>query len=101
MKKGDPYPVESMIEDLRAIIVELEEETFSGVLLYSCHSKAKAWAQIVHGNAEDRLAMIDAALMSMYHEPLAESRDWFFSQVYERFKSLRPTSLVESNRSIA
>lgn len=95
MSEPKGYPVESMIIDLRKIIEELETETFEGVLLYSNHNKRMAWAQMVKGDAKDRLIMVDAALMSMDRDPIQESRDWFFSQIYERFKMLRPSTLAE------
>lgn len=101
MEKPKPYPVEKMIEDLKVIIGELESESFSGVLVYSNWNKKKAWAQMVKGDAQDRLTLIDAGIMSMYHDPIEESRNWFFGQIYERFKRLRPSSLVEADRAVA
>ncbi len=100
MSRGESYLVESMIEDLKEIITELEDETFSGCLVYACCGKKKAWAQMVRGNAEDRLVLVDAGIMSMYHDPAEESRNWFFSQIYDRFRNLRPASLTEADKVI-
>lgn len=84
-----------MITDLKQIIIELETETFEGCLVYSCFTKEKGWAQMVKGDARDRLVMVDAALMSMDQDPIADSRSWFFGNIYERFKMLRPSTLAE------
>lgn len=101
MKKPKEYPVKKMIEDLKVIIEELEDGSFSGVLFYSNWNKKKAWAQMVRGDAQDRLAMVDAAWMSMNRDPVEKSRNWFFTQIYERFKMLRPSSLREADRAVA
>lgn len=100
MKQGEPYPVENMIEDLKEIIDEMEKDTFEGCLVYSRCNKEKAWAKMVKGDAKDRLVLIDAALMSMQYDSVEESRNWFFGQIYERFKMLRPASLGEADRAI-
>ena len=95
------YPVENMIEDLKEIIEELKAKTFTGCIVYSCCEKEKAWAQMVKGDARDRLVLVDAGIMSMHYDPVEKSRNWFFSEIYERFKMLRPSSLVEADRAIA
>ena len=100
MKQVEPYPVENMIDDLKEIIGEMEKDTFEGCLVYSSYNKEKAWAKMVRGNAQDRLVLVDAALMSMQYDPVEESRNWFFGQIYERFKTLRPASLREADRAI-
>ena len=101
MEKGKPYSVEKIVADLKQVIKELESHTFEGVLLYANHKKNTAWTRMIKGDAQDRLAMVDAALMSMQHEPSQEARDWFFNQIYERFKTVRPPPSREADMAIA
>ena len=92
---------EKLLHELKWMIQQIEAEKFQGVLFYSNKNERVGFIKAVGGTAEDRLNMIDYAWMTMAQEPISESRDWFFTQVYDRFKQLRPTSLVEADRSIS
>jgi len=77
---------EELIESLKAIIKSIEDQTFEGVLFFSNAKEDSAFVKAVKGDASDRVACVDAAFMSMYEEPIEESKQWFLDSIYKRFK---------------
>ena len=87
---------EQTIEQLQHLIKRFEDGTFQGILVYLNYNEKVGWMQSVRGDAQDRLSLVDAAMMSMRDEPNQETRDWFFSQLYERLKRLIPRQQHET-----
>jgi len=85
-----------LIAYLYNLIERIENKSFQGILLFVNSEQKEGWFKAVKGNAEDRLALIDSSLMSMFNEPNQETRNWFFTQVYDRFKRFIPHQLGES-----
>lgn len=77
---------QELIENLKKIIKSIEDQTFEGVLVFSNSKEDIAFVKAVGGDAADRVALVDAAFMSMYEEPIEESKQWFFDSIYKRFK---------------
>jgi len=92
--------IEETITELEQIMEDFKNDNFEGILFYGCRNRKKGWMQSNRGNAEDRLMMVHAAWASMQNEPNKESRAWFFSQMYDLLKMLRPLSLVEADRGM-
>jgi hypothetical protein len=90
-----------VIADLHKIITEIENGEFIGALSYSNVTEKAGWYIANGGTAEDRLNLVDSAWRSMNMEKRQDSRDWFFGELYERFKLLKPDSLTESDKMIS
>jgi len=88
--------VEQVIERLQDIIKRFKENRFRGILVFSNTDEKEAWMQSILGTAEDRLMLVDAAIISMRHEPNQETRDWFFTQLSNRFRLLIPKQQMKS-----
>jgi hypothetical protein len=66
--------LEDTIKDLEQATQELREGTFTGTIFYSNWGKQKAWVHVNQGAANERLAMIDAAIYIMDKEPNQEAK---------------------------
>lgn len=87
---------EQTIEQLHGLIKLFEEESFQGVLIYVNSIERVGWVSAVRGSAQDRLALVDAAMLSMKDEPNQETKNWFFTQLYERLKLIIPKQQIET-----
>jgi len=86
----------NVAEQLKELIVLLRQGKFEGALYHSNIATKGGFFLVAKGSAADRLGMIDYAMLSMQYEANKESRDWFFTQVYEKFRGLRPDTALKA-----
>jgi len=89
----------AVIEELKKIIEEIKNDEFQGVLYYSNNNEKRGFIKTNKGNAQDRFLMISTAWIEMLYEPNQKSRDWFFDNMYEIFKLLKPRT-IKADRSM-